>query len=73
MSWQIVISNKAAKQIRTLPQKTKEILFLLVRDLGMNGPIASRGWKNYSKLKGISGDKRHCHLSKGTPPSSKRR
>jgi hypothetical protein len=42
-------------------------VLLLIRDLEKNGPATSGGWKNYGKFKGMSGDKRHCHLSKGQP------
>jgi hypothetical protein len=42
-------------------------MLLLIRDLEKNGPETGGGWKNYGKLKGMHGDKRHCHLSKGLP------
>ena len=42
-------------------------MFLLIRDLEKNGPATGGGWKDYSKLKGMIGDKRHCHLSKERP------
>jgi len=41
-------------------------LRLLFMDLATNGPTA-KGWPNYSKLQGVKGDKRHCHLQKGKP------
>ena len=67
MQWNVTIHKKAAKQIRKLPQKIQATLLLLMRDLEAHGPNAGGTWKNYSKLKGISGDKHHCHLVKGKP------
>ncbi len=40
-------------------------MLLLIRDLEKNAPATGGGWKNYGKLKGMPGDNRHCHLSKG--------
>jgi len=67
MEWNIKISRKAAKQIGKLPKVAKAALLVLLRDLEANGPTTSGTWKNYGKLKGMTGDKRHCHLSKGKP------
>lgn len=67
MNWTIKITNKAAKQVEKLPKAAKSTLLLLLRDIERNGPSASGGWKNYGKLKGMIGDKRHCHLMKGKP------
>ena len=67
MDWNVCITNKAAKQIEKLPKSVKAALFLLVRDLEKHGPTTSGIWKNYSKLKGLQGDKRHCHITKGRP------
>jgi len=67
MQWTVTIHKKAAKQIRKLPQKIQATLLLLMRDLEAHGPKTSGAWKNYSKLKGIGGDKHHCHLVKGKP------
>lgn len=67
MNWTIKITNKAAKQIEKLPKYVKAALLLLLRDIEQNGPSTSGGWKNYGKLKGKAGDKRHCHLIKGKP------
>lgn len=67
MSWEIIISTKVSKQILRLPKSVKAAVFLLIRDLEKNGPATGGGWENYGKLKGKSGDKRHCHLSKGRP------
>ena len=67
MSWIIRIPTKVGKKILKLPKATQSALFLLVRDLEKNGPATSGEWKNYGKLQGHKGDKRHCHLSKGKP------
>jgi mRNA-degrading endonuclease RelE of RelBE toxin-antitoxin system len=67
MRWNVTIATKAAKQIRKLPKSVQATLLLLIRDLETAGPSTSGGWKNYSKLKGLKGDKRHCHLAKGKP------
>lgn len=66
MSWNVNISKRAAKQIEQLSQRVQFALRLLVTDLQTKGPVAET-WPNYSKLKGLTGDKRHCHLIKGRP------
>jgi len=67
MPWKVGITNKAAKQIKKLPKSVKSALLLLMRDLESKGPAPGREWKNYSKLKGLGSDKRHCHIIKGKP------
>ncbi len=67
MKWTVTIHRKAAKQIRKLPNNIKSALLLLVRDLEANGPKTSGTWKNYGKLKGVAGNKYHCHIVKGKP------
>ena len=67
MIWKIIIPTKVGKKILKLPKSVQAAMLLLVRDLEQHGPATSGGWKNYSKLQGITGDKRHCHLSKGRP------
>lgn len=67
MKWNILITNKAAKQIKKLPKTVQSALLLLLRDLELNGPTTGGSWKNYSKLKGQGADNRHCHLTKGKP------
>jgi len=61
------IHQKGSKTGKKLPKSVKATLLLLVRDLEANGPTPRGIWKNYSKLKGIRPDKRHCHLVKGKP------
>jgi mRNA-degrading endonuclease RelE of RelBE toxin-antitoxin system len=67
MAWNIRIHRKAAKQMKKLPIDIRSALLLLMRDLEGNGPRPQGNWKNYSKLKTSSGDKRHCHVSSGRP------
>ena len=67
MKWKIIVPTKVGKKILKLPKSVQATLLLLVRDLEQHGPSTGGGWKNYSKLYGTSGDKRHCHLSKGRP------
>jgi hypothetical protein len=67
MNWTIIIPAKVGKQIIKLPKSVQATVFLLMRDLERYGPVTSGSWKNYGKLKGMVGDKRHCHLSKGRP------
>jgi hypothetical protein len=51
------------KQQRKLPQRVRELLFQLTRDIEAAGPV--RGdWPNYSKL---APGEHHCHLKKGKP------
>lgn len=67
MNWIIKIPTRVGKQIKKLPKSAQSAVYLLIRDLEVNGPTTGGGWKNYGKLKGLPGDKRHCHLSKGRP------
>lgn len=53
----------ARKQKDKLPVKVQEVLYQLVREIEVAGPV--RGdWPNYSKL---SDCEHHCHLKKGKP------
>lgn len=63
MTWKVEFTSKAKKQTDKLPERVREILFQLVREIQSAGPI--RGdWPNYSKL---SNYKHHCHLKRGKP------
>ena len=68
MSWKVVRRHKVDKQILMLPEKVRNIVRLLLRELSLNGPTLC-GWPNYGKLKGTRSayDLRHCHLQKGRP------
>lgn len=59
MGWTVNFSHKAAKQVKKLPARERDILALLVRDLQLRG-MALPDWSNYSKL---SPTTYHCHLS----------
>lgn len=63
MNWQPVLSKKALKQVKSLPENVRAILFQLIREIEKFGPVRGN-WPNYSKL---SGDRHHCHLKKGKP------
>lgn len=67
MSWTVKIPKKTGKQIQKLPERVQKALAFLINDLAINGPTTSGGWKNYGKLLGQPGDKRHCHILKGKP------
>jgi hypothetical protein len=59
MTWTVSFTNKAAKQVKKLPDREKDTLIALVRDLQLTG-AAQPEWPNYSKL---GGNRHHCHLS----------
>ena len=59
MSWIVGFTSKAEKQVGKLPQKERDLLALLVREMQLSGPVRSN-WKNYSKL---GKEEYHCHLS----------
>lgn len=63
MEWQVVIPKRVAKMVDRLPDRTKKALFVLLKEIEIQGPTRGN-WPNYSKL----GDRRHhCHLKKGKP------
>jgi mRNA-degrading endonuclease RelE of RelBE toxin-antitoxin system len=63
MAWMVNFSGKVLKQKAKLPEKIRELLFQLAKDIEASAPV--RGdWPNYSKL---SGNRHHCHLKKGRP------
>jgi hypothetical protein len=68
MEWTVYITNKATKQVKKI--KDERVLTpvrLLIADLKRRGPYPGKNWHNYSKLKGLKSDCRHCHLCKGNP------
>lgn len=68
MNWNVTLTRKTDKQAKKLPNTVRAALFLLMRDLELNGPTTGGSWKNYGKLKGAGkADRRHCHLIKGKP------
>jgi mRNA-degrading endonuclease RelE of RelBE toxin-antitoxin system len=63
LSWRIVLSSKAAKLYRDLPEQIKETMIFLIREIELLGPVRGT-WKNYGKL---GRDSHHCHLKSGHP------
>lgn len=59
----VTFSGKAAKQAAKLPEKIREVLRALVKDIIHQGPVRGN-WPNYSKL---STGEHHCHLKAGRP------
>jgi len=63
MVWRVELTARTMKQQRKLPQRVREVLFQLIRDIEAAGPV--RGdWPDYSKL---AAGEHHCHLKKGQP------
>ena len=63
IKWTVEFTGKVLKQKEKLPIKVQEVLYQLVREMEVMGPV--RGdWPNYSKLSDL---KHHCHLKKGKP------
>lgn len=67
MRWTVNFNHKAVKQTKKLNRKILSVLSLLIEDLAEKGPFPGKQWPNYSKLKGLKRDARHCHLIKGQP------
>ena len=63
MSWKVELHRKAEKQAAALPRKVLDILFELMKEIRITGPIRGN-WPNYGKL---TGNRHHCHLKKGKP------
>jgi hypothetical protein len=59
MAYQVKVKKKVARGLETLPERVRQLLFLLVNDLQAEGPIQRR-WPNFSSL---GGDRFHCHLT----------
>ena len=56
--WRVHVPKRAHKASQRLPSLAQETLWLLVKDLRENGPVAGN-WPNYSKL---SGNRHLCHI-----------
>ena len=65
MAWTVTVHPKVAKRIPRLPQRIREVLELLLRELEARGPMRGN-WSNYSKL---SDTRHHCHLIKRGRPT----
>lgn len=59
----VTFSNKAARQVKDLPERKREILGALIKDMANKGPIRGN-WPNYGKL---GTGEHHCHLGGGRP------
>ena len=59
----VKLHRKAEKQAAFLPRKVLDILFDLMKEIRVGGPIRGN-WPNYGKL---TGNRHHCHLKKGKP------
>ena len=63
MKWAVIISRMAEKQKGKLSKPVCQILYALMHDIEIGGPV--RGdWPNYGKL---ANGRHHCHLKKGNP------
>lgn len=63
MVWHVRLSRKMEKKSKALPQVVQELLFQLMREIAILGPVRGN-WPNYSKL---GANRHHCHLKKGKP------
>ena len=63
MKWKVTLSNRARKNLDSMPDKVKKTLAFLIREIELTGPVKGN-WPNYSKL---GKDRHHCHLKKGKP------
>jgi len=61
--WQVVFTKKSTKQSQKLNLRLQELVFALVKELRLLGPIRGN-WLNFSKL---SSGGFHCHIKKGKP------
>jgi mRNA-degrading endonuclease RelE of RelBE toxin-antitoxin system len=66
MTWTVNFSNKAAKQVKTLPARIDERLDALRIKIEAIGPVQV-ALPHFGKLKNWPGETYHCHLSKGRP------
>jgi hypothetical protein len=63
MIWTVKEKRSLKKRIGKLPTKIQTLLFALMQDMEVNGPVRGN-WPNYGKL---SSARHHCHLKKGQP------
>lgn len=63
MEWTVTLSNRAKKNLPTLPEKVKKTLAYLIREIELTGPVKG-SWSDYGKL---GKERHHCHLKKGKP------
>lgn len=68
-NWEVGFSSSANKRKADLPEKIKDLLDTLTKEIELLGPIR-KDWPNFgslNKAKGIPKDSYHCHLKKGKP------
>lgn len=63
MTWQVILSTRANKQVERLPVNVKTRLYYLLAEIEHSGPVRGN-WPNYSKLDDA---RHHCHIKKGNP------
>lgn len=63
MTWNVVFTNKTAKQYKKLPKVIRDNIDALTMEIRIGGPVRGN-WPNYSKL---SDSEHHCHVKKGHP------
>ena len=63
MTWTVTVTRRAGKQIGRLPERVKQNLVALIRDIEISGPVRGN-WPNYSPL---GPGRHHCHIRKGKP------
>lgn len=61
--WTVVLTKKAQKQKRDLPEAVQLKLLALLKEIEVAGPVRGN-WPNYSKLGGM---RHHCHIKDGQP------
>lgn len=68
--WEIELSSAVKKQAKKLPNKAKDSLKVLLREIQEKGPIR-KNWPNFSPLSKRKGrippNAYHCHIKKGKP------
>ncbi len=62
-TWEVRLTRRAEKQTKELPQRVRESLFVLLRDMECYGPVRGK-WPNYGKL---DASRHHCRLKGGKP------
>jgi hypothetical protein len=65
MSWAVLVTGKAKKQLQRLPMRVQNALHVLMQEIRVSGPVRGN-WHHYGKLHGMPGF-HHCHLNKGKP------
>jgi hypothetical protein len=63
MTWQVILSTRAEKQMKRLSVNVKTRLFYLLAESEQSGPVRGN-WPNYGKLNDA---RHHCHIRKGKP------